>query len=73
MVKTIDELVRISAAGGGMKISAQGKTIDQLVRIAAGSVNKPKLIISDTEKLTTDNLVRISAAGNGRVLFDFTE
>ncbi|ELP3326050.1 hypothetical protein R1W18_000803 [Vibrio alginolyticus] len=74
MARTIDQLVRISAAGGGMTISAQGKTVDQIVRIAAaGGERKPQLIITGADKFTTDQLVRISSAGNGRVFFDFEE
>lgn len=37
MAKTIDQLVRIAAAGGGMHIDANGKTADQMVRIASAA------------------------------------
>jgi nucleoid-associated protein YejK len=73
MTLTIDQLVRLSASGGGMTINVKGKTVDQLVRIAAaGGEHKPQLIITGAETLTIDQLVRISA-GNGRVFFNFVE
>lgn len=74
MTKTIDQLVRIAVAGGGMKISATGKTVDQLVRIAvAASQKQAQLSISDTKLLTVDQLVRIALAGKGCVFFEHME
>lgn len=73
-MKTTDQLVRIVAAGGGMRISANGKTTDQLVRIAAAaSTKKSRIEIIDVNNFTTDQLVRIAAAGNGAVFFDISE
>lgn len=71
MALTIDQIVRIAAAGGGMNINTQGKTVDQVVRIAAAaSNNKAQLVIRNTQNYTTDQLVRIAAAGKGCVFFD---
>ena len=74
MAKTIDQLVKIISAGGGMRIDATGKTVDQLVKIAAaGAATRSQLIISNAESKTVDQLVRIAAAGKGCVFFDFVE
>lgn len=74
MPKTTDQLVRIIAAGGGMRIDANSKTIDQLVRMAAaGAKRQSQLVIINAQSKTTDQLVRIAAAGDGCVFFDFTE
>ncbi|MDZ2401065.1 helix-turn-helix domain-containing protein, partial [Klebsiella pneumoniae] len=72
-LKTVDQLVRIAAAGGGLRLSASTKTVDQLVRIAAAAgnsitPNKAKLVLFDLESKTVDELVRIAAAGKGCVL-----
>ncbi|WP_067522850.1 hypothetical protein [Endozoicomonas ascidiicola] len=73
MEKTTDQLVRIAAAGGGMRIDSNSKTTDQLVRIAAAaSVKAANILIINAESKTTDQLVRIAAAGRGCVSFDFT-
>ncbi|MHC3039234.1 helix-turn-helix domain-containing protein [Klebsiella pneumoniae] len=75
-MKTIDQLVRIAAAGGGLRINASTKTVDQLVRIAAAAAgnsmnpNKAQLVLFDLESKSTDQLVRIAAAGKGTVLFE---
>ena len=70
-MKTIDQLVRIAAAGGGMRVSATGKTVDQLVRIAAAASTKQgQIAVTDTQFLTVDQLVRIAAAGQGCVFFE---
>ncbi|MEN5071003.1 hypothetical protein [Stenotrophomonas sp. TWI1183] len=71
MALTIDQIVRIAAAGGGMTLSSNGKTVDQVVRIAAAASRKhAKLVIRNTQGYTVDQLVRIAAAGDGCVFFD---
>ncbi|WP_421277714.1 hypothetical protein [Aeromonas veronii] len=68
---TIDQIVRIAAAGGGMTINAQGKTVEQAVRIAAAASGKQtQLVIRNVQGYTVDQMVRIAAAGKGCVLFD---
>jgi DNA replication protein len=71
MALTIDQIVRIAAAGGGMTLNSNGKTVDQVVRIAAAASRKhAKLVIRNTQGYTVDQLVRIAAAGDGCVFFD---
>lgn len=71
MVLTVDQIVRVVAAGGGININAQGKTVDQVVRIAAAaSTRQARIVIRNTAFFTVDQLVRIAAAGKGCVFFD---
>ena len=73
MSKTTDSLIRIAAAGGGMKIDAKTKSTDNLIRIAAAASGKSARIeIANADNKTTDDLIRISAAGKGCVFLDFT-
>ena len=74
MALTVDSLVRISAAGGGLILDSKGFTVDSLVRIAAATKTKgAKLTILNVSGLTVDSMVRISAAGDGNVIFDTTK
>jgi DNA replication protein len=69
--RTIDDLVRIAAAGGGFKLDASMKRTDELVRIAAAAAtNGAKVILTGLTARTTDELVRIGAAGKGSVFFE---
>ena len=68
---TVDSLVRIVAAGGGLIIDCHGHTTDGLVRIAAAAKAKgSKIILTNCANFTTDSLVKIGAAGDGNVIFD---
>ncbi|MBN9545032.1 MAG: hypothetical protein J0I19_06140 [Alphaproteobacteria bacterium] len=65
-----DELVRIVAAGGGMKIDSRLHSPDDLTRIAAAASGKKAHIhFSNCVWLTVDQLTRIAAAGQGAVFF----
>ncbi|MGM0563974.1 MAG: hypothetical protein ACQES2_06555 [Pseudomonadota bacterium] len=73
MKKSIEELVRIAAAGGGVRVDGGALDVDELVRIvAAGGAKKTEVIIANADAMKTDGLVRVAAAGQGRVSFDFT-
>ncbi len=68
--KTVDQLVRIAAAGAGFTIDAKSLNADQMVRVAAAaSAKSAQISIRDAAHLTTDQAVRIAAAGNGVVVF----
>lgn len=68
--RTIEDLVRITAAGG-FRIDAAMKRTDDLVRIApAASTNKAKIVFTGLNPRTTDDIVRIGAAGKGCVFFE---
>jgi len=75
MSKSTDQLVRIAAAGGGIRLNASSKSTDQLVRIAAAMANttysnKTTLALYGIDSKSTDQLVRIAAAGKGCVVFE---
>lgn len=53
-MKTVDQLVRIAAAGGGFTIDAKRLTVDQMVRVAAAA---------------SDQNAQISIAGTGLLLW----
>lgn len=67
-----DDLVRILAAGGGMKLPTAYKNTDALVRFAAAARAKgARLVFEVNSILTVDDLVRIGAAGGGAVSFEW--
>ena len=70
-LKSINDLVRIAAAGGGFVLDASLKSTDDLVRIAAAASNNGARVTFTGLKLkSTDDLVRIGAAGKGCVVLE---
>ena len=70
-MRTVDDQVRIAAAGGGITIDARVMHTDDLVKIAeAGSNKGATIIMTGLLSRSTDDLVRIGAAGQGCVLFE---
>ena len=66
-----NDLVRIVANGGGIRISAKAYSISDLVRIAANAArSNARVTICDTDALLVDNLVQIAANGHGAVSFE---
>lgn len=71
MKLSIDQIVRIVAAGGGLTIDASDKSVDQVVRIAAAaSTQQASLVIRHTQNYSVEQLIRVAAAGKGCVVFD---
>ena len=69
---TVQDLVRIAAAGGGFELEAGSYAVSDLVRIAAAaSAKRPLLIVKDAGGLIVSDLVRVAAAGQGAVHFQF--
>lgn len=67
----ISDLVRIAAAGGGLRINCDGKMVSDLVRIAAaGSSKQSRIILENTTHLMVSDKIRIAAAGKGCVFFN---
>jgi hypothetical protein len=68
--KTVDELVRMALAGGGLDMDISRRTTDELVRIALAGNNKGiRLRFTGCGRKTTDELVRIALASKGAVVF----
>jgi|GEM_PF-932994 len=71
MAFTVDSLIRIVAAGGGLIIDCHGYTLDSLIRIAAASsASGAKVILTNTAGFAVDSLIRIGAASNGNIVID---
>ena len=68
---SVDDIVRILAANGGVIISAEGQTVSDLVRISAtASTYENKVVIRNAGALRTDELVRIASAGRGHTILE---
>jgi len=69
--KTTNDLIRIAAAGGGLRFNGGVRTTDELIRIAAAaSGHGSRIFLSGMGARTTDDLIRISAAGEGAIVFE---
>lgn len=67
----ISDLVRIAAAGGGLRINCKDKMVSDLVRIAAAASNKQSIIVlENTAHILVSDKIRIAAAGKGCVFFN---
>lgn len=67
----ISDMVRIAAAGGGMRIDCRGKLVSDLVRVAAAGSGKGSIILlENTGHILVSDKIRIAAAGQGCVLFN---
>jgi DNA replication protein len=71
MDRPLNDLIRIAAAGGGMRIQAGAFSLEDLIRIAtAASKNGARIVVVGGAHLPTEALVRIGSAGRGSVLFE---
>lgn len=69
--KTVEDLIRIALAGGGLTISAATQTTENLIRIAlAASGKATRMHLTTCESKTTEELIRIALAGKGCVSFE---
>lgn len=68
------DLIRIAAAGGGLRIDASKFITTDLIRIAAAASNQRSiLILENTGNILTSDKIRIAAAGKGSVIFNLTD
>ncbi|MBI1853624.1 MAG: hypothetical protein HYR85_25075 [Planctomycetes bacterium] len=71
-MRSIDDLVRIAAVGGGLRLDASMYSVKDLRRLAAATSQKrARLVLRANDKFTTEDLVLIAAAGGGLVEFEF--
>lgn len=69
--RTVDDLIRIAAAGGGFRLEAGGRSTNDLIRIAAAaSASGARVTFAGSAGKMTDDLIRIAAAGKGAVVFE---
>jgi DNA replication protein len=67
----ISDLVRIAAAGGGLRINCEKHLLPEIIRIAsAASSGGGFIILENTSRLLTTDMVRIAAASKGHVIFN---
>lgn len=68
---TIDNLVRLALAGGGVRLAAGQFSVDQITRLAlAAKKKRARITIENSSALTIDSMVRIALAGDGCVSFE---
>lgn len=71
MNRTVEDLIEIAYAGGGLILDANSYSTDDLINIAYASKNKnATLIIKNISQKSTSDLVNIGYAGEGSVLFE---
>lgn len=69
--KLISDLVKIAAAGGGMRLDIGSKLTSDLVKIAeATKQGGGMLFLQGANKKLVSDLVQIAAAGGGHVVFE---
>lgn len=65
------DLVRIAAAGGGLRIDCSKHLASDIVRIAsAASMGGGYIYLENSVRLSTIDKVRIAAASKGHVIFN---
>lgn len=71
MVMITSDILRLIAAGGGIKVNCKKHITSDIVRMAAAAkTGGGILILQDCENIITSDKVRIAAAGGGHVIFD---
>ncbi|MBV9928531.1 MAG: hypothetical protein JOZ96_26180 [Acidobacteria bacterium] len=67
--KTIEQILRIIRAGGGVTFDASGKVTSQLVTVAEAAARAGVTVtLLNVGDKPTDQLERIASAGKGRVV-----
>lgn len=65
------ELIRIAAAGGGLRIDCSKRLTSDLIRIAASASSGGVLVIlENTAHMLNSDKISIAAAGKGAILFN---
>ena len=68
---SVESLIRIVAAGGGLRIDGKARFTEDLIRIAAAASAKgARITISGMSTRGLEDLIRIGAAGKGTVSFE---
>lgn len=65
------DLIKIAAAGGGMRIDCKKRMVSDIIRIASNaSQSRACILLVNTDSLQVSDLLRIAGAGKGCVIFD---
>ena len=72
MLFAVDDLVKLSRAGGGFSVSASTYSVDDLLRIAGAASQGNARITVTNINLTIEDLIRIGRVGKGSVFFEFS-
>jgi hypothetical protein len=67
--RSLDQLVTIARAGGGMVLDVGNMQTDELIRIVALAKKNVRFELHGMAGRQTQELVRIAAAGGGSVIF----
>ena len=71
MMKQTTDLMRIAAAGGGLRLDGKSKQTTDLMRIVSAANNGAMIVIYNADSKQTTDLMRIASAGEGNVIFEF--
>lgn len=67
----VSDLIRIAAAGGGLRLDCTKHYVSDIIKIAcAASDSQAKLILENSNKLYVSDAIKIASAGHGSVIFN---
>jgi hypothetical protein len=67
---SVDDLIKLAAAGGGFALNASGFSRDDLIRIADAASVKQARVTFRGLRLPVNDMITIAAAGKGAVFFE---
>ena len=68
---SVDQLLRIASAGGGLRLKAAAIGLSDLMRIAsAASSHGARITVVGSAAIGADGMMRIASAGKGCVAFE---
>jgi len=74
MVLTIEQLEKILASGGGLRVSASSYSVSQLTRLASAAASgHAALQLIETAALTAAQLTLLAEAAPGHIVFDLVK
>ncbi len=72
MERSIDDLVKILLAGGGLVLDAGKMSTDDLLKLADASVESDESVtLRNVSDKSTEELANIATQGEGNIVFEF--